>query len=203
MLEVKTTHWKWALPLIALSVALDQLVKAIVLGNPLFKARECLQPGATEYCGRIELPLSFLDWSMVWNYGVSYGLFQADGAGRWILFLVSLAISVFFIRWIFTADRIKTILALALVVGGAIGNMIDRVRFGAVVDFVDMSGPWFGVEFPATAGPLKFLDERLFRPDGVLGLGFPYVYNIADMSITFGALLLFADQLLAEREAKG
>ena len=162
MLTTKSNFWKWALPLIALSVALDQFVKAIVLNTPVFHARECLEPGATMRCGKIEMS-SLLDWSMIWNYGVSYGLFQSD----------------------------------------AIGNMIDRARFGAVVDYIDMSGPWFGITFPAESGLTRMLDARFFHADGVLGLGFPYVYNIADMSITFGAILLFADQLLAERAEKG
>ena len=202
MLTTKSNFWKWALPLIALSVALDQFVKAIVLNTPVFHARECLEPGATMRCGKIEMS-SLLDWSMIWNYGVSYGLFQSDGIGRWILLLVSLGISVAFIAWIFKAERARTVLALALVVGGAISNMIDRARFGAVVDYIDMSGPWFGITFPAESGLTRMLDARFFHADGVLGLGFPYVYNIADMSITFGAILLFADQLLAERAEKG
>lgn len=202
MIRSANPYWKWALPLIVLSVALDQIVKAIILGTPAFHARECLQPGATMHCGKIEMS-SLLDWSMVWNYGVSYGLFQSDGLGRWILLLVSFSIAAAFLYWIFKAERARTALALALVVGGAVGNMIDRARFGAVVDFIDMSGPWFGVQFPATGGLTKLLDERFFHADGVLGLGFAYVYNIADMSITFGALLLFADQLLAERAEKG
>ena len=84
MLTTKSNFWKWALPLIALSVALDQFVKAIVLNTPVFHARECLEPGATMRCGKIEMS-SLLDWSMIWNYGVSYGLFQSDGIGRWRL----------------------------------------------------------------------------------------------------------------------
>ena len=203
MIKMQGDNWKWALPLIAISVVLDQISKAIVLAAPVFKGPQCLQPGATERCGGIELPLSFLDWSMVWNYGVSYGMFQSDGIGRWLLLLLSFVIAIAFTVWIFRTDRFRTALALALVVGGAVGNMIDRARFGAVVDFVDMSGPWFGITFPAEGGFTKFLDERFFVPDGVLGLGFPYVYNVADMSITFGALLLLTDQLLAEREEKG
>ena len=199
----RTHHWKWAAPLVLLALALDQLSKAVVLGTPAFRARECLQPGATDYCGQIPLPTSFLDWSMVWNYGVSYGLFQSDGIGRWILLLLSFVISVVFSVWLLKAERARTALALAMIIGGAIGNMIDRGRFGAVVDFVDMSGPWMGITFPATQGLTAMIDQRFYNADGVLGLGFPYVYNVADTAITLGALLLFVDQMLAEDASSG
>ena len=66
-------------------------------------------------------------------------------------------------------------------VGGAIGNLIDRVRFGAVVDFLDFSGPWFGATIAGWP------------------LGFPWVFNIADAAITVGAVLLFLDQFLMSR----
>ena len=68
-------------------------------------------------------------------------------------------------------------LALALVIGGAFGNVIDRVRFGAVVDFLDFSG--------------------IFRP-----YFFNYVFNVADAAISVGAVLLFVDQFLMSRQDK-
>ncbi len=197
-----TRYWRWALPLSLLLVLFDQVTKAIVLGKPAFHARECLQPDATSLCGKIEVS-SLLDMTMVWNYGVSFGMFQSEGVGRWLLLLLSLAVSIGFGYWVLKADRPRLALALALVIGGAVGNMIDRARFGAVVDFMDMSGPWFGIQLPAESGLYAWIDRALYIPDGVLGLGFPYVYNVADVGITFGALLLLVDQVLAEHKSKG
>ena len=197
-----TPFWKWALPLSLLLIVVDQTTKTMVLGADVFNARACLQPGATAACGKIEM-MSLLDFTMVWNYGISFGLFQSDGLGRWLLLLIQLSVSIGFAYWVFRADRIRTALALSLVIGGAIGNVIDRLRFWAVVDFMDMSGPWFGWRLPAESGLFAWIDQRFYVPDGALGIGFPYVYNVADMGITFGALLLLVDQVLAEHGSKG
>ena len=72
-------------------------------------------------------------------------------------------------------------MALALVVGGAVGNLIDRAVFGAVVDFIDFTGPWFGMNI------------------GGWPVGFPWIFNIADASISIGAIILLLDQLLVSR----
>ncbi|MBA5779009.1 signal peptidase II [Stappia sp. F7233] len=85
--------------------------------------------------GRIEL-LPFLDLTMVWNYGISYGLFQQGSpVGRIALIVLTLAATVFL--WIWGArakDRLSAV-SLGLIVGGAIGNGIDRIAYGAVADF--------------------------------------------------------------------
>jgi signal peptidase II len=121
-------------------------------------------------CGKIELSPIF-DLTMTWNRGVSFGAFQADGLARWGLFVVIGAIAVGFSIWLFRAERWLTALALAMVVGGAVGNLIDRARFGAVVDFLDFSG-----------------------------LYFPWIFNVADASISVGAAVLLLDQVLAGRK---
>ena len=122
---------------------------------------------------------------MTWNPGVSFGFLQAVGLGRWLLFVVIGAIAVGFTLWMFRAERPLTAAALAMVVGGAVGNLIDRARFGAVVDFIDFSGPWFGLN---VAG---------------WDVGFPWIFNIADASITLGAAALLLDQLLVSRKRPG
>ena len=66
---------------------------------------------------------------------------QAEGLARWGLFVVIRAIAVGFTIWLLRAERWLTALALRMVVGGAVGNLIDRARFGAVVDFIDFQGP--------------------------------------------------------------
>lgn len=117
--------------------------------------------------GKIELSPIF-DLTMVWNYGVSFGALKADAAWeRWALVGLSGIIAFVFAVWLTRAQRAQTILALSLVIGGAIGNMIDRIRFGAVADFFDFSG-----------------------------LFFPWVFNIADSAITVGAILLAIDMML-------
>lgn len=169
--EKMTREWRWGVPLIIGIVILDQIAKAWVLGTPAFNALECLH--STTLCRGIELSPVF-DLTMTWNRGVSFGAFQADGLARWGLFVVIGAIAVGFSIWLFRAERWLTALALAMVVGGAVGNLIDRARFGAVVDFLDFSG-----------------------------LYFPWIFNVADASISVGAAVLLLDQLLAGRKQAG
>ena len=158
------------LGLIPIAVNLDQWTKYLVLNEPRFNALGCLD--RTEACGKIEVS-AIADLTMVWNRGISFGLGQSEGIMRWVLFAVTLAIAIGFSIWLFRAARWLTGLALALVVGGAIGNMIDRVRFGAVVDFIDFSDVWF-----------------------------KYVFNVADSAVTIGAVLLFLDQFLLAQDEK-
>lgn len=153
-------------------VIIDQWSKYLVLNEPRFRALECLD--GTERCGRIEVSGIF-DLQMLWNRGMSFGLFQSEGVMRWVMVAVTAAIAIGFAIWLMRAERWPTALALATVVGGAIGNVIDRVRFGAVVDFFDFGGIW----------------EPYF---------FNYVFNVADAAITVGAALLFFDQFILSRE---
>jgi signal peptidase II len=92
---------------------------------------------------------------------------------RWVLAGVMAVIAIGFFFWLLRAEGRWLKASLALVVGGAIGNLIDRVRFGAVVDFVDVNELTFGY--------------------------FPWVFNVADAAITIGAILLFVDQFLLSR----
>ncbi|MDJ0922352.1 MAG: signal peptidase II [Henriciella sp.] len=154
--------------LIPLILVLDQWSKYLVLQEPRFNALGCLD--GAELCGRIELSPIF-DLSMVWNRGVSFGIGQSEGVMRWVLVIMTLAIAIGFAVWLWRAGRLLTGLALSLVVGGAIGNVIDRIRFGAVVDFFDFSGIYF-----------------------------IWVFNVADAAITVGAVLLFIDQFLMSQE---
>lgn len=160
----------WPFAVIPLVVLFDQVTKWMILAEPRLNGLACLSDG--RLCGRITVP-GPVDLSMVWNRGMSYGLFQAEGAMRWILAGVMAAIAIGFFFWLLRAEGRFLKLSLALVVGGAIGNLIDRVRFGAVVDFVDVNELTFGY--------------------------FPWVFNVADAAITIGALLLFVDQFLLSR----
>lgn len=199
--DLNMSRMAWGIAIIGVIFFFDQLTKYFVLNTETFGALVCLtDPRA---CGRIELS-SVVDLSMVWNRGFSFGLAQSEGIWRWLLAGMQLAIGGLFFAWLMKAQHRLTALSLALVVGGAVGNLVDRVRFGAVVDFIDFSGPWFGIEFPLP----DFLKgvEGIFthpdRMDGMLGLGFPYVFNIADSAITVGAILLIVDQFLLKRHGE-
>jgi signal peptidase II len=115
----------------------------------------------------------FFDLTMVWNRGVSFGLLQAEvDLARWGLALFSLVVAAALSWWARNLTRLLPAIALGLVIGGALGNLVDRVRFGAVVDFLDFSG-----------------------------LMFPWVFNIADSGITVGVTLLLLDSFIAPKKA--
>jgi len=108
----------------------------------------------------------FLDLVMVWNRGVSYGLFQAGSlTGTLVLTLFSLAAVAALSWWLKSADRRLLACGLGLVVGGALGNVIDRVIYGAVADFFHFHA--FGRDW--------------------------YVFNVADAAITVGVMALLLD----------
>lgn len=120
--------------------------------------------------GRIEVLPPFLNFQMAWNRGVNFGLLGDDGAvTRWVLIALALVISAWVTRWVLKngAGRLGLICA-GLLVGGALGNVIDRIVYGAVVDFLNMS---------------------------CCGVQNPYSFNIADVFVFAGAigLVLFAD----------
>ncbi len=109
-----------------------------------------------------------LDLSMVWNRGVTFGLLSGDGPwNHLILALLAAAIAVFLLRWLARAETRTVAVALGAVIGGAVGNVVDRLRFGAVVDFVDAHA--WGWHW--------------------------YVFNIADAGIVCGVAALIADAL--------
>jgi lipoprotein signal peptidase len=110
-----------------------------------------------------------LDLTMVWNYGVTFGLLSGQGPlNHIILALVAAAIAGFLLRWLLRAETRMVAMALGAVIGGAIGNVIDRLRFGAVVDFL-RAHAW-GWDW--------------------------YVFNIADAGIVCGVVALLADAVL-------
>ncbi|MCS6891667.1 MAG: signal peptidase II [Rhodovarius sp.] len=109
-----------------------------------------------------------LDLTMVWNRGVTFGLLSGEGPWNHLLLAaLALAIAAFLLRWLQRAESRLVALALGAVIGGAIGNVIDRLRFGAVVDFVDIyAWDWHW-----------------------------YVFNLADAAIVLGVAALIWDAL--------
>ena len=106
---------------------------------------------------------------VVWNRGVSYGMFQQDGAfGRWLLVALSLAAALALGLWMRRAGSRRLAVALGLIVGGALGNAVDRAVYGAVFDFVHLhAGGWSW-----------------------------YVFNVADAAIVAGVIGLILDSLI-------
>lgn len=114
----------------------------------------------------------FLELVVVWNQGISYGLFkQHSEVGRWALVAVQIAAAVGLSLWMVRASGRILVLSLALIVGGAAGNAVDRIAYGAVFDFVHFHvGAWSW-----------------------------YVFNVADIAIVAGVIGLLYDSLVLER----
>ena len=116
--------------------------------------------------GRSIPVLPFFNLSMVWNRGVSFGLFAGDSA-RYLLAFFSFAVACGLTVWLASVRSLLLLIGVAGVIGGAIGNLIDRLRYGAVVDFLDFSG-----------------------------LYFPWVFNVADAAISCGVGAILLETLL-------
>jgi signal peptidase II len=109
-------------------VALDQATKAIAIAH--------LQP-------RIAQPVipGFLNWTLTFNPGAAFSFLSgADGWQRWFFTALAIVIGIVLIAWLARTRRgdWRTALPLALIVGGAIGNLVDRLRFGQVTDFIQV-----------------------------------------------------------------
>jgi len=115
---------------------------------------------------------SFLTIVLAWNRGISYGLFQqGTDLGRWFLVVISFVAAVWLWRWMWRSHDKLTVLSLALIIGGALGNGVDRAVYGAVVDFVHFhwgSFSWYIFNIADVAivvGVVGLLYES-FRPAG-------------------------------------
>src|SRR3546814_6169353 len=119
----------------------------------------------------IEL-LPFFDLHFVRNFGVSMGFFRADSdAMRWVLVGLTAVIAGFVAVWMWREKARGDVLALDLVLGGALGHILDRVRFGYVVDFADFHiGEWrpffvFHLDYAALTIGLVILDREVTSMD--------------------------------------
>lgn len=153
-------HRGGALALAAIIVAVDQIIKYLVT-----------YPLALPSYGTLGIEiLPFFNLTWTENRGVSMGFFHAEtNVMRWLLVAMTMAIATFVAFWMWREKARADALALGLVLGGAIGNIIDRVRLGYVIDYADFHiGEW--------------------RPF--------LIFNLADAAITFGVLILLARALL-------
>ena len=112
----------------------------------------------------------FLNLRMTWNTGVNFGLFSGDGATRWILIGVAVLICAAVLWWMRRGQSTLALSCAGLLIGGAAGNVIDRIVYGGVADFLNMS---------------------------CCGFTNPYAFNVADIAIFIGAigLVFFAKDI--------
>lgn len=153
--------WWYVIALIVL--VLDQLTKTWVI--------------AEFYLGQREIITSFFNLVHVHNYGAAFSfLSDAGGWQRWFFAALSAVVSAVIVVWISRLPKTRWIegLALALILGGALGNLYDRLVLGYVVDFLDFH--WSGSHFPA--------------------------FNVADSGITTGAVLLILDMFITDQDTQ-
>jgi signal peptidase II len=149
--------WLW---LSSLVVVLDQLTKLIADSQLVFHRPVVIFPG--------------FSFTLLYNEGAAFSfLSDAGGWQRWFFMLLSLVISLVLVFWLRQVEKHKTVLAagIALILGGALGNLIDRSLYGYVIDFIDVY--YRAYHWPA--------------------------FNLADSAITLGAALLVLD-LMRERK---
>ena len=113
---------------------------------------------------RLAIPVvdPFFNLTMAWNEGINFGLFDFGAAGRWVLVALALGIVAALLVWVRRGGWLQAVGAGAII-GGALGNVWDRIQFGAVADFINMS---------------------------CCGLTNPFAFNLADAAIFGGAALL-------------
>lgn len=153
-------HVRIGLVLATLVAALDQGTKWLIV-------EKVMQPP------RIIPVTDFFNFVLGLNRGVSFGMLNMQSPmGRWILAGLALAITVALLVWMWRANKTLVVVGLGLIVGGAIGNVVDRILVGAVVDFLDFH--WAGYHWPA--------------------------FNVADIAITSGAAALIWDSFFGVEE---
>ena len=163
MSSQRSPHLGFGLIFAAAAFILDQIVKWVVT-----------VPLSLEPKGSIEI-VSFFDLRWMENCGISLSMFAScTDTTRWTLVAVTGIVAAAVAFWMTREQAKGDVIALAMILGGALGNIVDRVRFGYVVDFAD----------------LHFGDFRPFM-----------IFNVADACITLGVLLLVARALLLGEKA--
>lgn len=155
------TKWGWtAFAVALLAIGVDQATKQWILSTiPLGGSVPVVWP---------------LNLTLSWNEGFSFGMMQGRGElARWGLFVFALAVAGLLATWARKAANWLSGVGLGLVLAGALGNAIDRARYGAVVDFIDVSQLGF----------------------------FPWIFNVADSCITIGVILLLIESMRPQRPA--
>ena len=118
----------------------------------------------------------YLDFILVFNTGISYGLFSGGGDfQKWILISLSILIIIFLLSFIRNESSILSKLSISFIIGGALGNVLDRFIYGAVVDFISLHAKGFSW----------------------------YIFNIADMFIVLGVILFIISQFILSKKNVG
>lgn len=153
-----------AFALAAIIAAVDQFLKYWVL-----------ETFNLDYQGAQHEIVSFFQFTLTHNEGIALGLFQAGSAGaRWLLTGLLSLVTLGVTYWLWTEKNRSDALGLGLILGGAIGNLVDRARLGYVIDYAD----------------LHFGDFRPFL-----------IFNLADAAITIGVLILLARALFVRDDS--
>ena len=118
----------------------------------------------------------YLDFILVFNTGISYGLFSGGGDfQKWILISLSILIIIFLLNLIRNESSILSKLSISFIIGGALGNVLDRFTYGAVVDFISLHARGFSW----------------------------YIFNIADIFIVLGVILFILSQFILSQKNVG
>jgi signal peptidase II len=148
--------------LAALVLLADQVAKYFVLHNQTLTS------------GNLITLLPVLNLVLVWNHGITFGMFASAGA-KLLLATIATAVIIALIIWLWRVKLWSETLAIGAITGGAIGNVADRVHYGAVVDFLQ-----------AHAGSVYF----------------PWVFNVGDSAITCGVAALIVLNVMGNKEGK-
>lgn len=153
--------WYWGLGMLFLVFLIDQISKYYVLN-----IMNLPQKGSVSV-------IPFFNFTMVWNRAITFGMLGQLGSWAAMIFSVSaLLIAACLFIWMLRARKIWVVLSLGAIVGGALGNILDRLRFGAVVDFIHFH---------------------------VAGWSW-YVFNVADSAIVCGVIILLMDAFFGWEE---
>lgn len=150
---------------------LSVIVILIVLSHQL--ARLIIFPAVAAHGSFLEVT-PFFNLVEVWNHGISFGMAKGLPYGQWVLSVISLSITAVMLYCLHKAEDKISGAAFSLVVAGALGNVLDRIRFGAVADYLDFHA--FGYHWPA--------------------------FNFTDVAIVLGAFLLLFANLVQSLSAR-
>lgn len=165
MIRIKSPHFRAGLAFALLAFVLDQLTKWIIISPLALQTRRSIEI----------MPAFNLTWAE--NCGISLSMFaDCTDTTRWTLVAVTGLVAAFVAYWMAKEEQKGDVIALALILGGALGNIVDRARLGYVVDFAD----------------LHFGDFRPFM-----------IFNVADACISIGVVLLVARALFLGEKKPG
>ena len=114
----------------------------------------------------------FLNLTLVWNSGMAFGLFESESNTYHIISAIIASVIIILIIWLYKSILLLEKIALSIVIGGALGNLFDRIKYNAVPDFIDM----------------HYRDFHWF------------VFNVSDIVITIGIILLLLSDILKKNE---